>query len=375
MAWLVLAAILAMWPHEPETRCAESEHHLARQRLTGAAGVATVDVSTDGRVVAFVSLARLTAADDNTAEDIYVLDRATGAISAGERHRHRPGVRRIEPASAIERRWPLPRLLDRRDEPDRFDVARLPTRRCCGAIAPPASRRSCHARRPALRATGGAASRTSATTGASWSSSPTPPTSSPASTATAAAATSTCSTPPTAGSGASASPPPASSSRTARAATPAISGTGRVVAFSSTAPLDAPPGQPRPPDVPPRRLRARPRGRRDATHQRQPRSRRPERRQLLPRDQRRRAPRRVRVHRDQPRRRRSRQKAAGERLPLRRGHAPTEAAQPEHVGRRRRRRQPASRGERRRPLRALQLGRVEPPLHRPAAAPRPTSTW
>jgi Tol biopolymer transport system component len=42
--------------------------------------VATVDVSTDGRLVAFVSLARLTAEDDNTVEDIYVLDRATAAI-------------------------------------------------------------------------------------------------------------------------------------------------------------------------------------------------------------------------------------------------------------------------------------------------------
>jgi Tol biopolymer transport system component len=80
MTWLVLAAILAMWPHEPGMRCAEPEHHLARQQLTGAAGIATVDVSPDGRVVAFVSLARLTAADANTADDVYVLDRATGAI-------------------------------------------------------------------------------------------------------------------------------------------------------------------------------------------------------------------------------------------------------------------------------------------------------
>ena len=37
-----------------------------------------------------------------------------------------------------------------------------------------------------------------------------------------------------------------------QSATPAISGTGRVVAFSSTAPLDAPPGQPRAADGPPR---------------------------------------------------------------------------------------------------------------------------
>ena len=80
MTWLVFAAILAMWPNEPGMRCAEPEHLLARQRLTGSPGVATVDVSTDGRVVAFASLARLTDADDNTTEDIYVLDRATGAI-------------------------------------------------------------------------------------------------------------------------------------------------------------------------------------------------------------------------------------------------------------------------------------------------------
>jgi Tol biopolymer transport system component len=81
MTWVVLAAVWAMWPHGPETRCADVEHHLARQRLSGSTGVATVDVSADGRVVAFVSLARLAAGDDNTAEDVYVLERATGTIS------------------------------------------------------------------------------------------------------------------------------------------------------------------------------------------------------------------------------------------------------------------------------------------------------
>jgi len=80
MDWLVLAAVWAMWMHPPGTWCAEAEHHLAPQRLTGIAGAATVDVSTDGRVVAFVSLARLTAADANTVDDIYVLERATGTI-------------------------------------------------------------------------------------------------------------------------------------------------------------------------------------------------------------------------------------------------------------------------------------------------------
>ena len=80
MAWLVLAAVWAMWMHGPATWCAEAEHHLAPQRLAGIAGAATVDVSTDGRLVAFVSLARLTAADGNTLQDIYVLERATGTI-------------------------------------------------------------------------------------------------------------------------------------------------------------------------------------------------------------------------------------------------------------------------------------------------------
>ena len=352
-----------MWPHEPGTRCAESEHHLARQRLSGSAGVATVDVSTDGRVVAFVSLARLTAADDNTAEDIYVLDRATGAISlesvpptgrasdGSSQHPRLSGDGRFLVFSTVATSLTG---LDGRGR-------RL--RRCCGAIAPPASRRSCPARRPALRATGGAASRTSATTGASWSSSPTPPTSSPAPTATAAAATSTCSTPPTAGSGdqrhhrrRAARERPERDARDQRhrarrrvlvhgaarraarsaprarwtAATvfvrdladgvtrrisasrdrdgpngdsyyPAISGDGRRVAFVSTATnLDD-----------------------DARARRQE---------------------NIYLHDDR--------------------HAPADAAQPERVGRRGRRRQPASRGERRRPLRALQLGRVEPPLHR-----------
>ena len=80
MAWLMLAAVWAMWMPGAEAACGEPEQRLARQRLTTAAGLATVDVSTDGRVVAFVSLARLTAADDNTLEDIYVLERRTGAI-------------------------------------------------------------------------------------------------------------------------------------------------------------------------------------------------------------------------------------------------------------------------------------------------------
>jgi Tol biopolymer transport system component len=79
-AWLELAAVWAMWMPGASTRCAGAEHHLARQRLRAPGGAATADVSTDGRFVAFVSLARLTAADDNTVEDIYVLERATRTI-------------------------------------------------------------------------------------------------------------------------------------------------------------------------------------------------------------------------------------------------------------------------------------------------------
>jgi Tol biopolymer transport system component len=81
MIWLVLASVWAMWPHGLETRCVDVEPQFGRQRLTAPAGVATVDVSADGRFVAFVSLARLTATDTNTSEDIYVLERDTGTIT------------------------------------------------------------------------------------------------------------------------------------------------------------------------------------------------------------------------------------------------------------------------------------------------------
>ena len=81
MIWLLLAAVWATWMRAPAESCGEAQQQLAQQRLTGPDGIATVDVSTDGRLVAFVSLARLTATDVNTVEDIYVLERATGKIT------------------------------------------------------------------------------------------------------------------------------------------------------------------------------------------------------------------------------------------------------------------------------------------------------
>jgi Tol biopolymer transport system component len=54
---------------------ARADHH------TRPSDPAAVSVSADGRYVAFASNARLTPADQNTASDIYVLDRQTGIVS------------------------------------------------------------------------------------------------------------------------------------------------------------------------------------------------------------------------------------------------------------------------------------------------------
>src|SRR5829696_4884329 len=84
MAWLVLAvlAVRAMWSADlPEPRCQPVSLEIARQQLPGSAtGLATVDVSSDGKIVAFVSLARLSAADENTIDDVYVFDRTTAQL-------------------------------------------------------------------------------------------------------------------------------------------------------------------------------------------------------------------------------------------------------------------------------------------------------
>jgi Tol biopolymer transport system component len=80
-----LAALPVWLSHGPKGTAAECEaprELVARQNLRSTTtGLATVDVSGDGRYVAFVSLARLSPADDNVIDDIYVLDRSTGRVS------------------------------------------------------------------------------------------------------------------------------------------------------------------------------------------------------------------------------------------------------------------------------------------------------
>ena len=86
-----------------------------------------------GRLVAFVSLARLTAADDNTVEDIYVLDRATAAISlesATVRARRREDSSQ-HPRLSGDGRYSCSRPWR---QPWRDRASRQPERRWCAAI-------------------------------------------------------------------------------------------------------------------------------------------------------------------------------------------------------------------------------------------------
>jgi Tol biopolymer transport system component len=81
MPGFAVAAAWVLWAGPLQTPCGAGGRQVARQHLGGSPnGVATADVSADGRVVAFVSLARLTHADVNAVEDVYVLDRTTGAV-------------------------------------------------------------------------------------------------------------------------------------------------------------------------------------------------------------------------------------------------------------------------------------------------------
>jgi Tol biopolymer transport system component len=100
MPWPLVAIVWsALQP--PAMPCPAERRHAARQQLQAqAAGVASTDVSADGRFVAFASLDRLDPADVNTLEDIYVLDRpadtvrlesatASGAAANGSSHEPR----------------------------------------------------------------------------------------------------------------------------------------------------------------------------------------------------------------------------------------------------------------------------------------------
>lgn len=81
MAWPLLAIVWAVWLPAQAAPCEPAGRQMARQRLGGpAADLASADLSADGRFVAFVSLARLGPADGNTLDDVYVLDRATNAV-------------------------------------------------------------------------------------------------------------------------------------------------------------------------------------------------------------------------------------------------------------------------------------------------------
>ena len=79
-SWPLLAAAWVMSASPPEAPCAGGLH-VARQQHGGQPeGVASADVSADGRIVAFASMARLAEADVNTVDDVYVVDRTTGPI-------------------------------------------------------------------------------------------------------------------------------------------------------------------------------------------------------------------------------------------------------------------------------------------------------
>ena len=97
MRALLSIAILAF-----AARAVQDGHSLvAIQGAVDHPGVPTVDLSADGRFVAFESAARLSEADKNSYSDIYVLDRTTGTIVARDRggrpddgHEHDPTTER-----------------------------------------------------------------------------------------------------------------------------------------------------------------------------------------------------------------------------------------------------------------------------------------
>jgi Tol biopolymer transport system component len=80
-AWIVAARLLT-WAGAREAPCDAAGRPVARQQLGGRpTGLASADISADGRLVAFVSQRRLTADDGNAVEDVYTLDRTSGRIA------------------------------------------------------------------------------------------------------------------------------------------------------------------------------------------------------------------------------------------------------------------------------------------------------
>ena len=199
----------------------------------------TVDISADGRSVAFESLARLVPADTDDRRDIYVLDRTTGRVtleSAGARRRSEYSHPRISGDG---------RYLVFESRPAAAWTHRAPTSSCAIASRE-RSRVLTGTARNRGSVVGWSRIRTSATTAGSsrsrrrrrrWPTGPMP---------TARSRTSTSCRCRRRRSPARASARPASSPIAANSILPSLSGDGRWLAFASTAPLDEgrpPPGR------------------------------------------------------------------------------------------------------------------------------------
>ncbi len=66
MPYARLAVVWLLSLPASELPCQAGHGRAVRQRLDGATGIASADLSADGRIIAFVSLARLAPADVNT---------------------------------------------------------------------------------------------------------------------------------------------------------------------------------------------------------------------------------------------------------------------------------------------------------------------
>ena len=81
MPWPLVALAWVVWLQTSTSPCDTGRPAVARQALTGSVpGTASVDLSADGRYAAFISLARLDPADENAVDDVYVLDRVSGRV-------------------------------------------------------------------------------------------------------------------------------------------------------------------------------------------------------------------------------------------------------------------------------------------------------
>src|SRR5689334_14004175 len=75
---LALAGVVVCWPFEQTHALVTVQQ---RDPMRSARTARTVDVSADGRFIAFESHARLVAADTDNECDVYVLDRETSEVT------------------------------------------------------------------------------------------------------------------------------------------------------------------------------------------------------------------------------------------------------------------------------------------------------